>query len=301
MKSPLFIIGLLLCSAFLLGGVGGWFVHSNVIASTASVPGIFNTVITDREMERELVRMDIEEAGNRVGLSARQQSEYLVYLDEAATQYNIPMILVHAVIYTESSYDPSVVHPQITVRGKATRALGLGGIVWEYNHAALISEGIATSKLELTEPRSNLMASALIIRNDVRDIFAKNPALSEDRFFDELIRRYYGAYDNGYKNRMLTKIKDMASKQWIRRVVKTILLKYKSTLPSSIAHNDSTQAGKVFYHQRPHLSKVHKTVAPLQTVQVVDNIDRIKIRDLSLSSVLISCPTTLSLLKLTGE
>ena len=90
-----------------------------------------------------------------------------------------------------------------------------------------LKEGIAVSKLELTEPKTNLMAGAYIIHLDISEIFAKNPNLKEDMFFDELIKKYYGAYDGNYKTRMMTKIKDISSKQWIRRAVKNILVNYK--------------------------------------------------------------------------
>jgi len=224
-----------------LSGIGGWLFHQNIHVNDVSlktkttrgtaIPRVEMyvpiTAPSDRDMEREMIRYDIEESGNQIGLSRRQQEEYLVYLDSAAARYRLPMILVHTIAYVESAYDPSAIHPVISVKGKKTRAIGLMGMVWEYNGAALIKQGIASSKLELTEPRINLMAGAYIIHADIEEIFAKNPTLREDMFFDELIKKYYGAYDENYKSRILTKIKDISSKQWIRRAVKNILVNYK--------------------------------------------------------------------------
>ena len=172
------------------------------------------------------------------------------------------MILIHCIVSNESSYDPSARHPQILVRGKPTFAIGLGGIVWEYNADALIKEGIAVARLDLTEPRNNIRGTAFILHKDVADIFARNPTLSEDRFFDELIKRYYGAYDESYKSRMLTKIKDMASKQWIRRVVKSILTTYKSAVPQiTVTHQDTVQVGKVTGHYRAQSPRAQRVLA----------------------------------------
>jgi hypothetical protein len=275
MTFPLRYFVFVAVASLFFGALCGWsgyrFLGTNTLVQAPAV-NIFNSTPTDREMEKELVRMDIEEAGNRVGLSARQQAQYLDYLDEAATKYTIPMILVHSIVYVESSYDPSARHPQIVVRGTPTFAIGFGGVVWEYNKDALIKEGIATARLELTEPRSNLLATAFIIHRDVEEIFAKNPTLSEDRFFDELIRKYYGGYDEPYKVRMLAKIKDMASRQWIHRVVKTILLKYKTELPKPIAHNDSSQVGKTF-SSIGHTTGLYKTAISMHSSHAVGKID----------------------------
>jgi len=213
--------------------------NSSVIDDAMRVP-------SDRDMERELIRYDMNEVGDRIGLSDRQQKEYVSYLEEAADRYNLPMILIHSIAYVESSYDPSAIHPQIRVNGKQTRALGLTGIVWEYNKDLLIKEGIASSRLELTEPRANLLASAAIVHRDIERILTKEPKIPVDKFFDELIRRYYGAYNDTYKTRMLAKMKDVASRQWIRRTVKNIILsrieEEKEAEIAELAVNDSTSA-----------------------------------------------------------
>ncbi len=246
MKNTLYILTLI--TVAILAGLGGWALKSNGVVpiGNGTVVAIPDTTPSDREMERELIRYDIKESGDRIGLSPRQQQEYLVFLESAAEKYDLPMILVHTVAYVESSYDPSAIHPQILVKGKPTRAVGLTGIVWEYNYSYLVKEGIAVSRLELTEPKINLLAGAAILRADINEILAKNPQVSVDKFFDELIRKYYGAYDETYKVRMLTKIKDIASKQWIRRTVKTIIINHEASKTIPIV-TDTVAVAKVSF------------------------------------------------------
>jgi len=232
------LLALVIIILVVASGVGGWILRPHTEFSLSlkekDAPIITESVPSDRDMERELIRYDIKESGTQLGLSARQQDEYLEYLEVAANRYNLPMILVHTVAYVESGYDPSAIHPQITVKGKSTRAVGLMGIVWEYNSVTLIRDSIATTRLELTEPKINLMAGASILHTDIEEVLAKTPKVKEDRFFDELIKKYYGAYDETYKNRMLTKMKDIASKQWIRRTVKNIIVSRQSPIIQSV-------------------------------------------------------------------
>jgi len=211
---------------------GGWIIRTqNESAPKEILHTVFTNTPSDKDMEREMIRYDIQETGKQIGLSQQQQDDYLSYVEDASNRYKLPMILIHTIAYVESDYDPSVVHPQIKVKGKVTRALGEMGVVWEYNSVALIKEGTAVSRLELTIPKNNIFSGAFLIHRMVDEIIAKNPNLPEDKFFDELIRKYYGAYDELYKLRMETKIKDIASKQWIRRAVKTILFNYTKSAP----------------------------------------------------------------------
>lgn len=189
----------------------------------------------EREMERELIRMDMEDAGRQIGLSTRQQEEYISYVEFASEKYQVPMILIHSIAYVESNYDPSAVHPAIYVRNRQTRALGLMGIVWEYNGEALVREKIANTRLELTEPKTNILAGACILHMDITEVLAQNSRLTEDRFFDELIKKYYGAYNDSYKLRMLGKLKDISSRQWIRRTVRNIFQSYTSSRRAPLA------------------------------------------------------------------
>jgi hypothetical protein len=207
------------------------------------------TEIQRRDVDKELIRMDICDVGSVIGLSKRQQEDYIRYVDSASVRYKVPAILLHSISSIESSYDPTAVHPLIRVNGKETRALGLTGVVWEYHSKTLQSEGIASSRLELTEPAVNLMASACILRNMivqiVGDYSVKSQTLTDSKLFDELVRRYYGAYDESYKQKMLLRIKDTAGKQWMRRVAQDILTAFppiviQKEVPNAAIHEGRT-------------------------------------------------------------
>lgn len=180
-----------------------------------------------RELDRALIRLDIEGVGQRIGLSQRQQEEYVWDIDTSAAKYDVPHLLLHAVCSIESSYDPTAVHPPIMVRGRPTRAVGLTGIVWEYHGERLIAEGIASSRMELSIPSVNIMASAFIIKGMMHDIAkdytSKGKVLTDAIIFQEFVRRYYGAYDEAYRLKMLVKIKETAGQQWMKRVAQEMV------------------------------------------------------------------------------
>jgi hypothetical protein len=204
-----------------------------------------------RELDREIIRMDIVAIGERIGLSARQQEEYVQDIDSGAARYGVPHLLLHAVCSNESSYDPTAVHPQITVKGRTTRAIGLTGIVWEYHGDRLIAEGIATSRMELAIPSVNIMASAFIIKGMMRDVAreyaVKNKVLSDTAVFREFVRRYYGAYDEAYRVRMLVKIKETAGHQWMKRVAQEMLV--------AVAHTANPVIGSSTTQEVPYVQQ----------------------------------------------
>jgi len=217
--------------SLILAVAGGFFLH--VVLHPTIIKSVVNTDTTAivqasiRNLECQLISADIEMIGTEIGLSQRQQREYVRYIDSAATKYKLPPILLHAIIYIESSYDPNARHSQIYVNKKSTFAIGLAGVVWEYHADSLKNAGIAVSRLELTEPQVNVMAAAYILHNYIVSILNTKSNLPESRLFDELIRKYYGAYDDYYKERMLTRIRDTASKQWIKRVTQDIFLEFR--------------------------------------------------------------------------
>lgn len=212
-----------------IGGLSIVHNHKQVgLADSTEVKQRFE--IQRRDLDKELVRMDISAVK---GLSIRQQEAYVTYVDSAATRYKIPHLLLHAICSIESGYNPTAVHPTIVVKGKTTRAIGLTGIVWEYHANQLMAEGIATAQYELAEENVNLMASAYILHGMMRDIVhdyaVKGKVLADTSVFSEIVRRYYGAYDETYKQKMLLRIKETAGRQWMRRVAQDMLSAFQLT------------------------------------------------------------------------
>jgi hypothetical protein len=221
--------------AFVLGSIFGSgftiYTHPWSVSPPDSATVVRQAKVHRRDLDREMIRMDISAFGDGIGLSGRQRDEYVAYLDSAATRYSVPPLLLHALCSIESSYNPLAEHPQITVRGKRTRAVGLTGVVWEYHADKLKSEGIASARLELTEPAVNLMASACIVRDMMRSIVhdyaVKGKVLADTVVFKEFVRRYYGAYNDVYQQKVLVRIKETAGRQWMRRVAQDVLSSFQ--------------------------------------------------------------------------
>jgi hypothetical protein len=193
----------------------------------SNVNKIDSTFIYTKYIDIRLVEEDIKIIGEKIGLSNKQIKLLVNSVDSASNKYKVPVLLLHSIIIVESEYDLSAFHSPIIVKGKQTRAIGLAGIVWEYHSDNLIKEGISSTRLELVDPRVNIMASAFIINMYLKNIFMSNPNITEDKLFDELIRRYYGAYDESYKNKMINSIKNTSSRYWVKRIIREVFYEYK--------------------------------------------------------------------------
>lgn len=235
-----------ICVAFQLGVLLGvyatvrYYEHTSVADSLKTVRVV---EVSRRSLDRELIRLDIATVGARIGLSSGQQEEYVQAVDSAAVRYGIPHLLLHAVCFIESGYNPLAAHPEIRVRGKTTQAVGLMGIVWEYHAEKLQAEGIASTRMELTKPAVNLMASACILRGMMRDIIqdyaVSGRTLADTSVFREIVRRYYGAYNDAYQQRMLARIKDTAGRQWMRRVAQDLLFTFRQDTITTVVPLDT--------------------------------------------------------------
>ena len=213
---------------FVAGWIGGGLAVEHLYESQTMSVAPISPRMQRRALDKELIRVDISAVGAVIGLSERQQQDYVMYIDSAAARYGVPHLLLHALCSVESAYDPTALHPVITVRGHQTRAVGLTGVVWEYHADLLKSEGIATARMELVEPGVSIMAAACIVRtmmfSIIQDYTSQGRTLADTSVFSELVRRYYGAYSTDYKQKMLTKIKDTAGRQWMRKVAQDMLL-----------------------------------------------------------------------------
>jgi len=250
--------GISVVVAFMLGAMAGSLgvihYHRQVgLSDSTDVKQVLD--IQRRDLDKELVRMDISAVNV---LSTRQKAAYVSYVDSAAMRYKIPHLFLHAICSVESGYNPEAVHPEIRVKGKTTRAIGLTGIVWEYHSANLMAESIATARAELTEPRVNIMASAYILNGMMRDIVhdysVKGKVLVDTSVFSEIVRRYYGAYSEAYKQKMMLKIRDTAGKQWLRRVAQDMLIEFQSSYITSIPAVN-------LINEVPHVTSVRKAAS----------------------------------------
>jgi len=235
-----------MCIAFTLGVLLGGYAtvcHYKYGLMSDSLGTVRVPEVSRRDIDRELIRMDILHVGTRIGLSVVQQEEYVRAVDVASERYGIPHLLLHAVCFIESGYNPLAAHPEIRVRGRTTQAVGLMGIVWEYHAGRLQAEGIASTRMELTKPAVNLMAAACILQGMMHDIVqdyaVSGRTLTDTSVFREIVRRYYGAYNDGYQQRMLTKIRDTAGRQWMRRVAQDLIYTFRQDSIITVVPSDT--------------------------------------------------------------
>lgn len=186
---------------------------------------IINTDKKINEMEREkisflnkeikidtaIVREDLITYGTFSKKYIDKIIERFLYVED---KYKIPIGLMHAIIRIESDYRWWLEHDIIFVNKQQARAVGLGGIVWEYWKKDLIRENIIEKRSDLFFVENNIEAIAFILRKFVNE----EKSISEDSIIDRLITKYYGAFSQEYKNKLTICLSDL----WLKRIVKKL-------------------------------------------------------------------------------
>jgi hypothetical protein len=189
-----------------------WIIIMSLRAEKVVEVVVEKDVIKEISYEIELVKDDL------ISLDYNEQSilmESIVSsIKKNSQEYDIPIGLLHAIFRIESEYKSTVIHPNITVRGKSTNAIGLGGIVWEYWSKLLIENKIAFDKKDLLIADVNIKAAAFILNYFIEEELNKNNKIS----IEQIIRRYYGAMDQDYYNKMVKNTSDL----WLKRISKDI-------------------------------------------------------------------------------
>jgi len=148
-------------------------------------------------------------------------------------KWNIPIGLTHSMMRIESEYKFWVEHAPINIKvhGKRinTKAIGLGGIVWEFWADSLRKHNIAHERTDLFLYDVNIEASTAILRWIV-DSEINKPYINERNLINRIIKRYYGAYDKDYHNKMIKVTSDL----WLKRIARTLIetQEYPDTLMS---------------------------------------------------------------------
>jgi len=171
-----------------------------------------------RAFELDLIRRDLLEFSE---LSTVTSGEVLRAITSASKQYDIPPLLLHAILRTESNYRFNLTHSTVrpkALKGISTNAIGLGGIIWEFWGETLRKEGIAETKLDLYKITPNIIATCFILRHMV-DIEVKN-GTAENNIIASVIRRYYGEHSSSYYSRLEKYLSDLELKRIGRQLVK---------------------------------------------------------------------------------
>ena len=116
-----------------------------------------------------------------------------------AEKYDISPYILYAIFWQESRFKAHIEHPFIYVKGKRTRAVGLGGVVWEWWDEKLIKNDIADVRADLFDPETNIRASAFIL-NEFRKM--KQLQGTQNKL-ESALARYYGSVKSGYHKKII--------------------------------------------------------------------------------------------------
>jgi len=139
------------------------------------------------------LKKDMEE--NYSFLSKREQKIILSTILAQSKKYNINPLILYSLIYTESSMRPWIEHSKILIKIKGKkkyiRAVGLGGVVWEWWKTQLIKNKIAFTRADLFNPEINIKAIAYIYNNFYTQKKLKKASTQDE---SAMIRYFGGGY-----------------------------------------------------------------------------------------------------------
>lgn len=118
--------------------------------------------------------------------------------------YNINPIVLYSVLYTESSLKPYMEHKETYIPSlkKRIKAVGLGGVVWEFWKDDLNKNNIAQTRQDLFEIETNIAASAYILNT----YKSQNQLDKAKTNVDSMLMRYYGSSSANYEGKIYKKI-----------------------------------------------------------------------------------------------
>jgi hypothetical protein len=139
-------------------------------------------------------------------LSPKIQKIIIDNVIETANKYNINPLIVYSLLHVESTMRFQIEHSKvlINIKGKKKyiRAVGLGGIVWEWWGDALKKEGIAQTRSDLFLPDVNIKAVGFVLNE-----MYKKPMLKGCKSKDEsMLRRFFGGNFKNYSDKIDLKV-----------------------------------------------------------------------------------------------
>lgn len=139
-------------------------------------------------------------------LSPSIQKVIIEQIVKTSKKYNINPLIIYSLIHTESSMrfqiQHGLVHLKIDGKRVNTRAVGLGGIIWEWWGSQLRRANIAQARSDLFLPVINIKAIGYIL-----NAFYKMHKLPGCKTKDEsMLRRYFGGNFKSYSDKIDRKI-----------------------------------------------------------------------------------------------
>lgn len=139
-------------------------------------------------------------------LSTREKTVIYSAIIEASKRYEINPLVIYSILYSESTFRSYLKHTDITLtidnKKIKTNAIGLGGIVWEWWGEDLVAEGIAETKDDLFDPRTNIFATAYIYKV----MYSREKLKSAESQGESALMRYFGGEYKWYAAKINTKM-----------------------------------------------------------------------------------------------
>lgn len=139
-------------------------------------------------------------------VSTRAKKQILQTIMDESANYDINPLILYSVLYVESSFHPWIEHTpvNITINKKSTRvrAVGLGGVVWEWWGSKLKAAGIAETRGDLFDLETNIKATAFVY-NEMYKMKIHKSAKNKD---ESALLRYFGGDYPVYLQRIDSKI-----------------------------------------------------------------------------------------------
>ena len=185
-----------------------------VVVTTITLKSIKEkTVYVNSNYELDIIRADL----NTYGSSKMFLDIVIPEIKETSEKYRIPIGLLHAIFRVESDYRFNITHDKVvvTVKGNnvATNAVGLGGILWVYWGDSLRANKIAEVEQDLFLPNVSIRATGYILRVLINSEI-KAGGKNSYNILANVVKRYYGAYNDQYVERM----KNYTSDLWMKRI-----------------------------------------------------------------------------------
>ena len=137
-------------------------------------------------------------------LSESEKSEIMSSIFKYSDIYDVDPCILYAVLKTESEMHPKIEHNSTYIKSlnKKIKAVGLGGVVWEFWGSKLRDANIAKIRSDLFEIEANVAASAFIL-NELKHL----PKLPKAKNITEsMLMRYYGSQTAGYHKKIYYRV-----------------------------------------------------------------------------------------------
>jgi len=173
------------------------------------VPGTSFVQFADKELMKDIII-------TYKGISNRVKKEIIETVLGESRKYKINPLILYSLIHTESSMRPWIEHKQTTVtvnkKKIKVKAVGLGGVVWEWWGDKLRAAEIAEVRSDLFDPTINVRSTAFIY-NELFKLKKHPKAKSQD---ESAMIRYFGGGYKWYFERIDKKIAELIKNRLYR-------------------------------------------------------------------------------------